>query len=130
MMLPILISVSVAPGSYFFCALALLASATARSPARLMDLAWLKTECCIIVLPDVLAAAQSFLWAARCGQPGEPSDRMRPQYARLGRRCQRRPGCYFPWHGRCFGLTRADFGVFENREREQGLSNEAVARTS
>src|SRR5665647_2485851 len=55
MMLPILISVSVAPGSYFFCALAALVTATARSPAIAIDLAWLKTRVCIIVLPDVLA---------------------------------------------------------------------------
>src|SRR5580692_9163295 len=59
MMLPILISVSVAPGSYFFCALAVQASATARSPARPKDLAWLKTEWRIIVLPDVLAEVQA-----------------------------------------------------------------------
>src|SRR5271154_1990855 len=122
MMLPILISVSVAPGSYFFCALAVPASVMARSPARLMDLAWLQTECCIIVLPDVLAAAQSF-----CGQLGEPSDRMRSQYARLERRCQRRPGCYFPWRGRCLVVTAAGLPVFESTEQEQGLSNEALA---
>src|ERR1700676_3553922 len=59
MMLPILISVSVAPGSYFFCALAVLAAATARSPASAIVLAWLKTRCGIIVLPDVLAEAQA-----------------------------------------------------------------------
>src|ERR1700726_4387068 len=65
MMLPILISVSVAPGSYFFCAWAVLATATATSPASSIDLAWLKTRWCIIVLPDVLAEAQAvFVGAA------------------------------------------------------------------
>jgi hypothetical protein len=39
MMLPILISVSVAPGSYFFWALAVPATATASSPASATDLA-------------------------------------------------------------------------------------------
>src|SRR4051794_19772745 len=52
MMLPILISVSVAPGSYFFWALALLATATASSPANAADVTWLKTRMCIEVLPD------------------------------------------------------------------------------
>src|SRR6267142_4328735 len=61
MMLPILISVSVAPGSYFFCALAALATDATRSPASAMVLAWLKTRWCIIVLPDVLAEAQAVL---------------------------------------------------------------------
>src|SRR6202790_5469984 len=65
MMLPILISVSVAPGSYFFCAAAVLATATATSPASSIDLAWLKTRWCIIVLPDVPAEAQAvFVGAA------------------------------------------------------------------
>src|ERR1700726_3874828 len=65
MMLPILISVSVAPGSYFFCASAVVATATATSPASSIDLAWLKTRWCIIVLPDVLAEAQAvFVGAA------------------------------------------------------------------
>src|SRR3954462_13441680 len=64
MILPILISASVAPGSYFFCALAGLATAHARSPASAKDLAWLKTRWCIIVLPDVLAEAQASLCGA------------------------------------------------------------------
>src|ERR1700721_4576922 len=65
MMLPILISVSVAPGSYFFCAWAVLATATATSPASSIDLAWLKTRWCIIVLPDVLTEAQAAsLWGS------------------------------------------------------------------
>jgi len=38
MMLPTLISVSVAPGSYFFCALAALAKAIVKSPASAADL--------------------------------------------------------------------------------------------
>src|SRR5436190_23091894 len=59
MMLPILISVSVAPGSYFFWALALLATATTSSPASATDVAWFKTRWCIIVLPDVLAEAHA-----------------------------------------------------------------------
>src|SRR5450432_1613948 len=60
MMLPTLISVSVAPGSYFFCALAVVAIAKARSPASASDLTFLlKTPVCIIVLPDVLAEAQA-----------------------------------------------------------------------
>jgi hypothetical protein len=79
MMLPILISVSVAPGSYFFCAWAALATATARSPASHKDLAWLKTRLCIFVLPDVLADGSGSLLN---GQLVEPSDRMRRQYAR------------------------------------------------
>src|ERR1700676_2939929 len=99
MILPILISVSVAPGSYFFSALAAaLASAAARSPAKAADLTWLKTRWCIIVLPDVLAEGSCSL---DCGAAwSEPSDRMRDQYARLGRGCQCRLGCYFPQHGR------------------------------
>src|ERR1700704_3356146 len=96
MILPILISVSVAPGSYFFCAWAAPATATARSPASAADLAWLKIRYCIIVLPDVLAEAQ----AVSLGQLVEPSDRMQVQYARLGWRCQRRLRCYFPCSGR------------------------------
>src|ERR1700727_3112284 len=59
MMLPILISVSVTPGSYFFCASAALATATARTPASKADLAWLRTWWGIIVLPDVLAEARA-----------------------------------------------------------------------
>src|SRR4029077_904081 len=55
MMLPILISVSVAPGSYFFCAWAVVAATAATRPASAIVLAWLKTRWCIIVLPDVLA---------------------------------------------------------------------------
>src|SRR5215210_7300696 len=74
MMLPTFISVSVAPGSYFFWALAALATASASSPASATDLAWLKTWWCIIVLPDVLAEGSGSLWnEQRC----EPSDRMR-----------------------------------------------------
>src|SRR5580704_14479647 len=65
MILPILISVSVAPGSYFFCAWAAVATAIVRSPARLMDLAWLKTWLCIIVLPDVLAEGSGgLMWGS------------------------------------------------------------------
>src|SRR6266550_2443369 len=65
MILPTLISVSVAPGSYFFCAPAVLATDTARSPASAADLTWLKTRWCIIVLPDVLAEAQAvLLWGS------------------------------------------------------------------
>src|SRR5579864_2913003 len=55
MMLPILISVSVAPGSYFFCACALPAIAIASSEASATDLAKLKTWLCIIVLPELRA---------------------------------------------------------------------------
>src|SRR3954468_5308538 len=73
MMLPTLISVSVAPGSYFFCALAALATASAKS-ATATDLACLKTRWRIIVLPDLLAEGSGSLWN---GQHGEPSDRMR-----------------------------------------------------
>jgi hypothetical protein len=52
--------VSVAPGSYFFWATALLATAVASRVAIAMDLAdlkvlWLNALWCIIVLPDVLA---------------------------------------------------------------------------
>ena|SRR6478752_2466455 len=81
MMLPILISVSVAPGSYFFWALAELARAVANSPASAaevakdlaIDLTRLKAWQCIIVLPDVLAAARAVFVV---GQLGEPSDSM------------------------------------------------------
>src|SRR5581483_9772755 len=55
-MLPILISVLVAPGSYFFCAWAVVTSAPAMMAASAIFLASLKTRSCIIVLPD--AAAQ------------------------------------------------------------------------
>jgi hypothetical protein len=85
MMLPILISVSVAPGSYFFWAVAELATATANSPASAADVAKdlavdlatgltrLKAWQCIIVLPEVLAAAHAVFIV---GQLGEPSDSM------------------------------------------------------
>src|SRR5437773_1344601 len=92
MMLPILISVSVAPGSYFFCALAVLATATASSPANATDVAWLKIRSCIIVLPDVLAGAHAVFIVKPLG---EPSDRMQQsQYARSGSCCQP-DGCRF-----------------------------------
>src|SRR3954452_3865883 len=54
MMFPTLISVSVAPGSYFFCAWAAVANASPTTPASATDLACLNRRC-IIVLPDVLA---------------------------------------------------------------------------
>ena len=69
-MLPILISVSVAPGSYFFCALAALAKDAASKHCKAkrlaVILAWLKTRWCIIVLPDVLAEAQAVFVGAAC----------------------------------------------------------------
>src|SRR4051794_23184820 len=82
MMLPILISVSVAPGSYFFCALAALATATAKNPANARYVAWLKTRWCIIVLPDVLADGSCSLnfW----GSLGEPSDQCRKTVCTIG----------------------------------------------
>jgi len=71
MMFPTLISVSVAPGSYFFCAEALLASAVASKVAIAMDLAWLKALLGIVVLPDVLADGSNSLVE---GCFAEPSD--------------------------------------------------------
>src|SRR5260370_9397344 len=118
MMLPILISVSVAPGSYRFCAWALLASATARTPTRLKDLAWLKTRWCIIVLPDVMAEAQAAsLW---------------------GSSLSRRTECQFSMHDRG-GVASDGFAAifrkaeeavcvrfpFPRRPAEQGLSHAA-----
>src|SRR5436190_21299044 len=86
MMLPILISVSVAPGSYFFWALAVVATATASSPASATDVAWFKVRLCIIVLPDVLAEAHAVFVVRPLG---EPSDRMQhTQYARSAACCQ------------------------------------------
>src|SRR4051812_24381754 len=71
MILPILTSVSVAPGSYFFCADALLASAVASKVAIAMDLAWLKALLGIVVLPDVWADGSNSLVE---GCFDEPSD--------------------------------------------------------
>src|ERR1700678_4049879 len=75
MILPILISVSVAPGSYFFCALAALARDAATSTASAADLAWRKILrfktlrfeiwARIIVLPDVLAEARAVSWVGQ-----------------------------------------------------------------
>src|ERR1700719_1101447 len=76
MILPILISASVAPGSYLFCALAALARDAATSTASAADLAWLKTLIWlkavgrIIVLPDVLAEAQAVSWSGRLRAAG------------------------------------------------------------
>src|SRR5207237_8943965 len=95
MMLPTLISVSVAPGSYFFCALAALATASAKS-ATAMDLACLKTRWCIFVLPDVLARLRHSLLAGRLLSPSiEHGD----QYARSEFRCQRTLEHYVPHSG-------------------------------
>src|ERR1700712_888843 len=58
MMLPIFIAVSVAPGSYFFWAEAVLANEAISRPASATDLAF-KAWVYIIVLPDVLAAARA-----------------------------------------------------------------------
>src|SRR6476660_5584976 len=86
MMLPILISESVAPGSYFFCAFAAPVSATASSPAIAADWTWLKSWWCIIVLPDVKAAALAVLIFGQLGV----SRRINAdsQYARTGGSCQ------------------------------------------
>src|SRR5215470_11853867 len=62
MMLPILISVSVAPGLYFFCACAVPANAVTSNAASMIGFAGVltpfKRRSRIVVLPDVLAAAQ------------------------------------------------------------------------
>src|SRR5258708_9768852 len=101
MMLPILISVSVAPGSYRFCAWALLASATARTPTRLKDLAWLKTRWCIIVLPDVVAEAQAAsLW---------------------GSSLSRRTECAFSMHDRGYVASNGFAAIFRGAEGANGL---------
>src|ERR1700730_12074807 len=115
MMLPTLISVSVAPGSYFFWACAVVAAAIATSPASAIVLAWLKTRWCITVLPDVLADGSCSLdYGAALV---DPSDRMHLQYARFASRCQQRLCCYF-------SATRKGPGSCID---EQGRSNAATA---
>src|SRR5882757_5564781 len=122
MMLPILISVSVAPGSYFFWALAVLAIATASSPANATDMAWFKIRWCIFVLPDVLAEAHAVFIVRPLG---EPSDRMQhTQYARSGSCCQP-DGCRF--YCRQFPRSGTMHG---SSLREQRLSNEAGGKCS
>src|SRR5215472_4965933 len=125
MMLPILISVSVAPGSYFLvCAPALLASAVASSTANAIlpgfFLASFKTRSCMVVPPDVPGPrAQSLV-----GQLVEPLDRMRRQYARLGS-CYQQALHYFPQRRRCWIASRFPHGA---DVRAQGLSNVNSAR--
>src|SRR2546421_10274161 len=117
MMLPILISASVAPGSYFFCALAVPASAIASSPANAMEAVWFKTRWCIIVLPDVSCRGSDRLME----QLGEPRI-MRNQYARLDWCWQQRLGARF-------SAERNNLRVFGAKgERPQGLSNRARAK--
>jgi hypothetical protein len=53
MMLPILISVSVAPGSYFFCACAVVAISTAAEAKKVMANGRIAPCCGIIVSPPV-----------------------------------------------------------------------------
>src|SRR3954454_13345516 len=106
MMLPILISVSVAPGSYFFCAEAPLASAVAIKAAIAMDVAWPKALLCIVVLPDVLAdGSNSLVRAALMSLGSMPS-----QYARSRRRYQRWPPYRFAveWKARSISQTRTE----------------------
>jgi hypothetical protein len=137
MMLPILISVSVAPGSYFFWAVAELATATANSPASAADVAKdlavdlatgltrLKAWQCIIVLPEVLAAAHAVFIT---GQLGEPSDSM--QYARLGLCYQRSLGSNFrAMEQTQDGLTKISWRKV-SRRRAQRPSNEAHCKPS
>src|ERR1700751_444849 len=85
MILPILISVSVAPGSYFFSACALPARAIASSPASMSLLTWLKSKSCITVPPGVSRWLRQFLME----QLLEPSDQCEDEYARMRSRCQR-----------------------------------------
>src|ERR1700730_1595386 len=102
MMLPILISVSVAPGSYLFCASAVLATATASTAARHKDLAWLKTRWCIIVLPDVLTEAQAAsLW---------------------GSSLSRRTECGFSMHDRGSVASDGFAAIFRKAEEAEGLA--------
>src|SRR5258708_30483088 len=101
MMLPTLISVSVAPGSYFFCACAVPAPAVTSSAAKAIFfrfffrffLASSMTRSCIIVLPDVLGRCDGSC-SLLFGQLVEPSDRMHVQYARLGTCYQQALCCY------------------------------------
>src|ERR1700726_2726718 len=118
MMLPILRSLSVAPGSYFFSACAVPAMAVASSPASTVVMAWLKTRWRIIVLPDVLAEAQ-------------------PPLSR-GSSLSRRAECTLSMHDRCevasdglaaiFRRTEGALSGSALREREQGLSNAVRAK--
>src|SRR5690349_9783348 len=118
MMLPTLISVSVAPGSYFFCACAVPASAVASSAASAIFVrlflasSWTRSR--IIVLPDVLG--RWLVQSSLVGLLGEPSDRMHTQYARLGTGGQQPLCCYFP-----------SGGSGSSRRAAQQLSNMASA---
>jgi hypothetical protein len=82
-------------------------------------------ECCIIVLPDVLAAAQSFVGSLvsrriECG--GSMHD-----WAGVASDA---PAAIFRGAEDALARTPAILRIRENREPEQGLSNEALARTS
>src|SRR6516164_263984 len=101
MMLPILISVSVAPGSYLFCACALLASVAASSAASAIIL--LKLGPCIVVLPDVFPTVAAVLIS---GQLCQLSDQCAAEYARTGGCDQQRCRCHFPSRGSRIGKFR------------------------
>src|SRR6516162_6103654 len=100
MMLPILISVSVAPGSYLFCACAPLASVAASSAASAAVVTLLKLGLCIVVLPDVFPTVAA---VSISGQLCQPSDQCAAEYARTGGCDQQRCRCHFPSRGSRIG---------------------------
>src|SRR6201982_1549617 len=99
MMLPILISVSVAQGSNFFSACAAPARAVTSAPASINLLTWLKSWSCITILPGASRWLRLFLM----GKLLEPSDRCEHEYASIAIALPARDVRHFPRGGSARG---------------------------